>query len=123
MSSNNDSMQRLQMERQRLEVKKAALESAFQNDWQELQNGIHNGSFVRATIKSFFLRKMYNPQFASDAFAAGTARIATEIARRIESFAIAQLEKFMHFIGRKIEDWFDSKEENPEDLKEDTSAS
>lgn len=118
--SNNENITRLQAERQRLNAKKAELEASLQNDWETIQEGMNNGSFIRETLKSFLLRKIYNPKFAGDAFVAGTARIATEFAERVEAFVIAQLEKFIQFIERKMEGWFRSNDAPTEENEEDT---
>jgi hypothetical protein len=102
-------MSRLQRERQRLESRQKELELALQSDWEEVQEGVRSGQFIREAVKGFFIRKIYNSDMAGDAFVAGTARIAMELAEKAENFLIQKLEVFINKITEKISGWFGQK--------------
>lgn len=110
-----NSMSRLLIERQRLEARQHELELTLQADWEEVQEGVRSGQFIREAVKGFFLRKIYNSNMAGDAFVAGTARIAMELAERAEGFLVQKLEVFINKIAQKVASWFGQKSAPQED--------
>jgi hypothetical protein len=110
-----NNMSRLQRERQRLESRQKELELALQSDWEEVQEGVRSGQFIREAVKGFFIRKIYNSDMAGDAFVAGTAHIAMELAEKAENFLVQKLEVFINKIAQKVASWFGQKSAPEED--------
>jgi len=99
-------IQRLQMREQHLKARSKALESAIQEDWELMQEGVQNGQFLRHLATSFSLRRIYSPEMAGNSFIAGAGRIGIELARKVEALFVSALESLIQKITQKVEAWF-----------------